>query len=97
MTWKRSPCGTFAKSGQAHSFAEYINITVCGAGRFTIAINIKVLVHLRNFPMKKTYKSFSSVVLFIVQMYKELKKNTYFEQQFGEYHNMNLFSWQIQV
>lgn len=34
------------------AFAEHINITVCGAGRFTIAINIKVLVHL-NFPMEK--------------------------------------------
>lgn len=53
MEWKRNPCGTFAKSAQAHSFAEYINITVCGADRFTIAINIKVLVHLGNFPMKK--------------------------------------------
>lgn len=79
------------------AFAEHISITVCGAGRFTTAINIKVLVHL-NFPMeKKTNKLFSCVILFIVQMYKEFKKNTYFEQQFGEYHNMNLFSWQIQV
>ena len=34
------------------AFAEHINITVCGAGRFTTAINIKVLVHL-NFPMEK--------------------------------------------
>ena len=35
------------------AFAEHVNITVCGAGRFTIAVNIKVLVHFRNFPMKK--------------------------------------------
>lgn len=64
MKWKRNPCGAFAKSAQAHSFAEYINITVCGADRFTIAINIKVLVHLGNFPVKKKKRTNRSLASF---------------------------------
>lgn len=74
MKWTHRPCGTYT---HVHYYVIDLThqkvITVCGvthASRFTIPIDIKVLVHFRNLLVEKLYKSLSFVILFNVHMYE---------------------------